>query len=73
MQSKSTPHRLSAAFRQAVTTEEIWSAARGLDMWAKTPQELDDLADLHGRRPEFASQVIAAAARQVRGAKMSAH
>ena len=54
---------------QDITTDDIWSAARGLRMFAQTPEALDAIIDAHQPIPLFTSLVIVQAALQVRDAK----
>lgn len=48
---------------RAVTNDDLWSAIRGLQMYRKTSPELRELA--RGASDQFASKVIAEAARQI--------
>ena len=47
-----------------ITADDLWSAWRGLSLGKKSKEELHQLVEFHRDKPEFASQVIAEAARQ---------
>lgn len=48
-----------------VENSDLWSAIRGLGLFGKSDEELQDLITEHKDQPAFASQVIVEAARQV--------
>lgn len=53
-----------------ITQGDLNSAARGLNLLGKTKEELQELISRHGgENAAFASQVIAASARQILAAK----
>ena len=52
-----------------ITTDDIWSAARGLRMFAQTPEALDAIIAAHQPIRLFTSRVIVRAALQVKDAK----
>jgi hypothetical protein len=72
---KRNPHRTVPPIKKqrALTNDDLWSAIRGLGMFSKSVDQLIALYNEHKDNPNFASKVIAEAAKQVaitKGAKV---